>query len=177
MTPEINTTQEWRNVDAKMFRNEIVSQGRPAILKGLVADWPAVKAAARSARALADYIGAFAGDLPASVMIGSPAIRGRFFYNPDMSGFNFSHEKQSIRRALALLMDHMGRPDPPAIAVQAAAIPAHLPGFEAQNAIDLVAPSVAHPGCAVSRVALLHYSLEPFLARSNRPGQIKRALN
>ena len=143
MAPEICKTREWRNVDAVMFRNKIVPHSRPAILKGLVADWPAVKAATRSARALADYIGAFAGELPASVMIGSPAIRGRFFYNPDMSGFNFSHEKQSIRLALALLMDLLGEPDPPAIAVQAAAVLAHLPGFEAQNAIDLVAPSVA----------------------------------
>ncbi len=45
--------QEWHAADLKTFRDEIVPRDRPAVLKGLVADWPGVKAGA-APRALDD---------------------------------------------------------------------------------------------------------------------------
>jgi hypothetical protein len=49
-------TAEWRNVDLKTLRGEIIPRDRPAVLKGLVEHWPIVRASAQSDSALYDYI-------------------------------------------------------------------------------------------------------------------------
>jgi hypothetical protein len=43
-------------VDPKTFREEILPAGVPVVLKDLVQDWPSVRAARESPRALVDYI-------------------------------------------------------------------------------------------------------------------------
>jgi hypothetical protein len=148
MSTALPATPVWRDVTPDLFRERIIPANRPAVLKGLVADWPAVQAARESPRALADYIGGFAAPTPTptptSVMIGSPAIKGRFFYAPDMSGMNFTTEKRPLRDLLGGLIREMDNPNPPALSAQGVEIRAALPGFEGQNRLDLLAPTV-HP--------------------------------
>ncbi|MDF3036646.1 MAG: hypothetical protein K0S28_1920, partial [Paucimonas sp.] len=43
-----HTIREWHQVDASLFENEIVTQYQPAILRGLVKNWPIVQQAERS---------------------------------------------------------------------------------------------------------------------------------
>jgi len=45
-------TPEWRNVDLKTLRGEIIPRDRPAVLKGLVEHWPIARASAQSPQAL-----------------------------------------------------------------------------------------------------------------------------
>jgi hypothetical protein len=45
-------TREWRNVTSETLRNEIIPLDRPAVLKGLVKDWPIVSASEQAAAAL-----------------------------------------------------------------------------------------------------------------------------
>lgn len=63
-----------------MFDNEIVPEGKPAVLKSLVREWPAVQAGLQSADAVSRYILQFGQKQPASAIVGAPAINGRFFY-------------------------------------------------------------------------------------------------
>ena len=49
-------TPEWRNVDLKTFRGEILPRDRPAVLRGLVAHWPLTRAGCDSPHALLEYI-------------------------------------------------------------------------------------------------------------------------
>jgi len=46
----------WEKVTVEQFKNEIVPQNKPVILKSLMGDWSVVKAAKESSRAFADYI-------------------------------------------------------------------------------------------------------------------------
>lgn len=50
--PTVAKTPEWRNVDQRTLRNEIIPRDRPAVLKSVAADWPIVRAAAQSPQAL-----------------------------------------------------------------------------------------------------------------------------
>jgi|GEM_PF-166150 len=69
---ELPKTSEWRDVDGETFRNEIIPRDRPAVLKGLVAHWPVVRAAVQSSQALYDYIRARDLNHPTETFIAAP---------------------------------------------------------------------------------------------------------
>ncbi len=117
--------------------------GQPAVLKGLVADWPAVAAGRRSDEALVAYLGAMDSGAPVSVLSAGADIEGRFFYSPDLTGLNFHRDDMPLARALAALLELRPVPKPPAIAVQSTPTPGALPGFAEANRLDLVDPKTA----------------------------------
>lgn len=90
-----NPIPEWRDVDRALFEREIVPRRAPAVLRGLVADWPAVEAGAASPAQACGYLARFDRGMPVEAFVGAPEIGGRSFYKPDMSGFNF--DKRRLR--------------------------------------------------------------------------------
>jgi hypothetical protein len=50
--------REWRDVSASIFRSEILPAQQPALIRGAVRDWPAVRAAT-SPQSLANYLRGF----------------------------------------------------------------------------------------------------------------------
>ncbi len=133
----------WRDVDAKLFHETIVPRGRPAVLKGLVSDWPAVQAGSASPQALARYLSDLAVDEPVPTLHARADSGGRFFYRPDMGGFNFERRPQPLRALLDDLIAGLGRNDGSARAAQSAPVATCLPGFEQQNRNMLLDPKVA----------------------------------
>src|SRR3954452_9473326 len=87
---------EWNGVDAATFRESIVTQYRPAVLRGVVGHWPAVKHATTSIGAMCAYLGRFDSGRPVDVIIAPPHVRGRMFYNDEFTGFNFTRSTLSI---------------------------------------------------------------------------------
>jgi hypothetical protein len=145
MTSVPAKTPEWRNVDRAVFHNEIVPRNRPAVLKGLVAHWPAVRAGAESPRAMSQYLQSFDLNRPFVTLIGDPAIKGRFFYRDDLKGVNFERKREPFAVSMDRLLGLIDTPNPPSVFIQSAAIRDHLPAFEGQNTIDLldgVAPRI-----------------------------------
>jgi hypothetical protein len=133
----ITTIAERGPVDPETFAREIADAYQPVVLRGQVADWPAVVAGRAGSQAIADYIGMFDQDRPAEVMVGKPEIAGRFFYNDDMRGFNFHREHVPLRILLAELLKFDGASNPPALYAGAAAADDHLPGWLAANPMAL----------------------------------------
>jgi Cupin-like domain len=133
--------REWHDVDAATFKNEILPLNEPAVLKGLLRHWPAVKAGLTSNRALCDYLEKFDGGRPVETLLGAPSIAGRFFYTDDLSNVNFQRRSERISSTLETLLAHVNDADPPAIFIQSASIPEHLPKFADENAIALADPS------------------------------------
>lgn len=159
--PEPRPIREYERVDRRRFLDEIRPLGGPAVLRGLVADWPAVMAAHRSARALADYLKGFGSGRRVTLLIGPPEIRGHFFYRGDMSGLNFTRAASSFDAFLDGLVEEQANPKPHAVAAQSEPVPELLPGFAEANPLDLLDPSVvprAWIGNAI-RVAA-HYDLK-----------------
>src|SRR5262245_57797539 len=126
--------REWRDVSGASFRNEILPAGAPALMRGAVSDWPAVRAAS-SARSLAQYLRGFDTGASAETMHGPPSIRGRFFYNDDLTGLNFERNSQPLTQSIDRLLELMEVADPPALYVGALAAPAALPGFAKENSL------------------------------------------
>lgn len=133
---------EWTNVTPERFRDEILPVSRPVVMRGLVGDWPAVKAGRTSATAICDYMRRFDHDRQIKTMSGPPRIKGRFFYNDDLSGFNFQQQPARISTVLDFLLEHASDECPPALAAQSITARDNLPGFSAENRLALVDETV-----------------------------------
>ena len=83
-------------VNRAIFENEIKPLDAPVVLKGLVADWECVRLANQSPAALGTYLKQNDVGVPISMAVLSKDLDGRFFYNEDLSGFNFVTHKQSL---------------------------------------------------------------------------------
>jgi hypothetical protein len=131
---------EYEEVDRARFVGEIRPLGQPAVLRGLVADWPAVAAGRRSAIALADYLRRFAVQREVPVLVGPPEIEGRFFYREGLRALNFSRGSARLGAFLDRLLEQREAARPEALAIQSEPVPALLPGFREANDIDLLDP-------------------------------------
>ena len=135
--------EEARDVGTDRFHGEIVNAYRPVVMRGLAADWPAVRRARESFESLSSYLAGFDNGYYVDAIRTPPSARGRIFYNEDMSGFNFTREKVTVSAALERMAKHGRVEKPPALAVQSAPIAECLPGFIAENAMPLLDASIA----------------------------------
>jgi len=122
---------------------EVLTGYEPVVLRGLVAGWPAVAAACGGAQAIADYLLRFDRGVPADVMMGAPGIGGRFFYRPDLTGFNFQRAKVTLPVLLAELVRQADLPDPAALYAGAASAADKFPGWTEANPVPLPLPDAA----------------------------------
>ena len=129
---------EFHGIDRARFEAEIVPMGRPAVLRGLVADWPIVMAARESADALAAYLRREATDVAAEAWFGDPAINGRFDFDDARSGFNHERKLATIDQLLDLLLRQRGSDAPWSIYAGALPVAKHMPGFRAANPMPLL---------------------------------------
>jgi hypothetical protein len=134
---------EWHDVDERTFREEIAAHHRPAVLRGVVRDWPAVRAALASPAAFCGYLTAFAGGSPVDAILLKPQERGRISYNAAMDGFNFVHNRLPISAIVDQLSRYALFDEPPAVAVQSAPVADCLPGFAAENRLSILDDGVA----------------------------------
>ena len=136
---------EWHDVDPAIFSNEIAPLHRPALLKGLIKHWPAVQAAAHSPEQGCRYLANFYRGAPVEAFVGPPEIGGRFFYRGDMAGFNFDRKRARLTDFLGYLLNQIGMEDHPALYIGASPVPETLPGFEAENSLNLIEDKPAVP--------------------------------
>jgi len=116
---------------------EALAPEQPLLLRGLVREWPMVRAARRSASAAMDYLRRFYRDATVNAVRLHPRHRGRVFYNEDLSGFNF----EALRLPLGAVLDELralgSDPDPATLYVGSTTVDTCLPGFRAENDIAL----------------------------------------
>jgi len=135
--------EDWKGVDRAIFENEIFPANRPAVLRGLLRNWPAVQAGRQSRTSVVDYFKRLDMGGTISAMVGPPEIKGRFFYTDDFQGFNFGSKDVSISTALDTFMSLAEDPQPPAIALQAMHVPDIMPSFLGDNTMPLLDSDIA----------------------------------
>jgi hypothetical protein len=140
MTLAPSAVPERGPIDAGTFVREVEPAYQPVVLRGQVADWPAVAAGRQGAAAVARYISGFDEGKPAEVIIGPPDIKGRFFYSDDMRGFNFRREQAPLSALLQELLRIADDAAPPALYAGAGAAPDLLPGWQTANPLPLPTP-------------------------------------
>ena len=141
--PSPQPIPEWRGADPTTIREAVLTQYRPAVLRGLVSEWPAVKAALSSAPDLARYLAAFDSGKPVDAILMPPPARGRIAYDEAMDGFNFVRNRLPISAILEQLSRYARFEDPPAVAVQSATVADCLPRFGVENRLSLLDAAVA----------------------------------
>ena len=157
--------RELRDVSATQFREEILPSLKPAVLRGLVSDWPAVRAGRESPHAIANSLRGFDTGASADTMIGDPAIGGRFFYNDELTGHNFQRRPQRIVASLDRLLALLGEPNPEALYVGAVPTPASMPGFTRDNTLALVDATAVPRIWICNRVTVqTHYDISNNIA-------------
>ena len=155
----MNPIAIFESITPEDFTARIHSSHQPAILKGVIKDWPAVKLGRQSDEGLVDYLKAHDTGEQVGVYLGAPEIRGNFFYGTDTRSENFRHGPTPMPMALDRLLQERANANPSSIYVQSALVSRHMPGFAAENRLDLlpdIEPRIWIGNEAITRA---HYDL------------------
>ncbi len=134
--------REYAGRDAAAVREEVIASEQPAVLRGFVSDWPAVRAGAKSAASLVTYLRRFQGGSPVDAIMTPPEVGGRVFYDSAMSGFNFVRNRLPLATVAEQVLRYETFKDPPAVAAQSALLRDCLPGFTDENHLPLLAADI-----------------------------------
>jgi hypothetical protein len=128
-----NKVRELSSIDPRALPEDVLLSTQPLVLKALVAEWPLVRAGLESNQSATAYIRKFYRDATVGALLGAPDIDGRFFYNKDLSGFNFKAVKLKLDVMLDEVERHKDAAKPPAIYVGSTTVDTCLPGFRDEN--------------------------------------------
>ncbi len=157
--PEPAPIREFGRTDGVQFQ-EIRALQKPAIFRGLASDWPAVRAALQGDEEIIAYLKRFPGSRPAAI-VGPPEIRGRFFYNDDVTALNFQRGVTDLAPFLDRLLRDRDEAAPLAMAVQSELIAQLLPGFETENPLEILHREVPPRAWIGNRIQVApHYDLQ-----------------
>ena len=134
--------REFSALDSDAIRRDVLEDKRPAVLRGLVSDWPAVKQGQDSPAALVRYLKGFDSGKSVDALLTAPEIDGQIFYNDAMTGFNFLRNRLPLAAVAEQVLRYAGFPKSPAVAAQSALIRDCLPGFSDENRLRIVDANV-----------------------------------
>jgi hypothetical protein len=140
MRHPITPIREFSRLDDEAIRREVIGPGRPAVLRGLVKDWPAVNVG--SPAAAVEYLRRFDNGTPVDALMTPPEVEGRVFYDSDMKGFNFVRNQLPITTIAKQVLRYCAFARAPAVAAQSALIRDCLPGFSAENSLTVLEDSI-----------------------------------
>ena len=129
-----------RELDARapgVLTDALLTSTDPVVLRGLAASWPMVGKARASQGEAGAYLRRFYRGEQVLAFLGAPDMAGRYFYNADLSGFNYAAIKAPLDKVLDELDDHKDDLEPPSVYVGSTMIDHYLPGFRAENDLDL----------------------------------------
>lgn len=134
--------------------------GQPAVFRGLAAEWPSVQASRQGDDAFVAYLKRFRTERRLGAIMGPPEIGGRFFYNEDATQLNFQRGVTPLQPFLDRLLRDRDKTAPHALAIQSEIVADALPGFEAENRIELLQPTVQPRAWIGNRIRVApHYDL------------------
>ncbi|MFQ3244552.1 MAG: hypothetical protein ACJAYF_001508 [Arenicella sp.] len=132
-SPVITTIE---GCDPNAIADEVLQSSQPLLLKGLVSQWPIVKAASVSNRNVADYILKFDRGAPVTVYQGAAEIDGRIFYNENLDGFNFQRTRQTFKDTIDKIFAADQDLQAETYYIGSTMVEHWLPGFLAENQLS-----------------------------------------
>jgi hypothetical protein len=136
---------------------ELLAGGRPVIIRGLVGDWPVVKAARESPQALRAYLAQFNCGNNVEVFVGDSAIRGKYYYNAGLQGFNFERRAMKFLDAVDSMLTAADQPTAPSVYIGSVPTADCMPGFAAVNPLPLAAGAAARIWLGTAANISSHY--------------------
>ncbi|SDA20992.1 cupin-like domain-containing protein [Sphingomonas sp. NFR15] len=138
----------------------LVARQQPVVLRGLVCDWPLVRAGRTGAQAAADYLKRFYQGAPVVGYAGPARIGGRFFYDDGMTAMNFTATRVKLDAWLDRLLSDA---DDDALYVGSTDLDTYLPGLRDENDLPQDAFAGATPRASIwignRTTAATHYDM------------------
>jgi hypothetical protein len=152
-TDALTPIAEWEAPSPNQFRAEILSSGKPAVLRGIARDWPLVEAARHGAHEAMAFVESKANAQLALVLRTDPEHEGRFHYaKDDLTSFNFIRGEGNVAGIIAGLRGEETSYRPSSIAAQAMLAERFFPGFAETHPLPGV-PPVAEPRIWIGNAA------------------------
>jgi hypothetical protein len=145
--------------------SELLCSTTPVVLRGLIKDWPLVTQANMSNHAAQSYLRQHYNQKKIRTFSADAKHKGRFFYNDDLSGFNFSATTTTFDKVLDDLAEFEHQPNPPGLYMGSTSVDHILPSFRHDNDLPFL---VENPLISVwvgnqSRIAA-HYDVTDNIA-------------
>lgn len=117
--------------------DELMQAGRPVILKGFARDWPLVQSGLESPQRAMEYLLSFYGGKSVVGYTGEPEIKGRYFYNDDLTGLNFKAGRVMLDAYFEDMRAHLDDAKPPSHYVGSTDVDIYFPGLRDDNDLTL----------------------------------------
>lgn len=134
-TSELPTVGIVEGCNPREIPADVVQSDVPVLLKGLVAEWPAVAACNQSLAKAAQYLSNFWTNELITVYV-SDENKGRFFYDEEFTGFNFRMGTAHFGQLFQKLGENPGG-EGQAIYMGSTNVDRWLPGFRDDNDIAM----------------------------------------
>jgi len=131
--------------------DELFSGNEPVILRGLVSDWPIVKAGKDSAEKAMDLLLSGYTGKSAKVYVGDPEDGGRFHYNEDCTALNYHVETINVEEMFSRIKDGFNQPNPPYLYSPSMVYSEAFEGIQEDNSLRLDHQSIK-PDQLVSKI-------------------------
>lgn len=122
--------------DAPQLKELLEQRAEPLLLKGLVADWPAVQAGRATDLGICDYLRRFDRGVEVMATKTRAAARGVMGYNDALTDFAFVKARMTLPEFMASLQAYLAVDGAPSIAAQCAKVGEVIPGFLAENTLQ-----------------------------------------
>ena len=113
----IETVEEYSGKPAELSVADLLALRRPVVIRGVAADWPAVRAPDKAA-----YLKRFDSGAMTDMSVGAPEHKGRLFYAAGLDGLNFTKRPATVSEVLDRLVATASAGEPETIAAQAVQI-------------------------------------------------------
>ena len=117
--------------------DDVWDSDEPVKIAGLVKNWPAVRKCSPSIESASRYLSRFWTAKPLTAYAGDSSIGGRFFYNDDFTGFNFTRGKATLAQILAKLAETEREDRLTTLYVGSTPVDTWLPRFRDENDVRL----------------------------------------
>jgi hypothetical protein len=124
---------------------EVFAAAEPIILRGIVRDWPLVQLGHESVLNTVNYLKQHYNGKLSFAYFGSSAIKGRFFYNEQVTQLNYDNKQIRIDEFLDLVMASLNEASPPSLYIASNLIDSHFPNLRAENDIKIPHQEKAYP--------------------------------
>ncbi|KQW48179.1 MULTISPECIES: cupin-like domain-containing protein [unclassified Roseateles] len=125
--------ETWSAADDPKLKAELEQRAEPVLLKGLVADWPAVRAGRAAALGICDYLRRFDRGVEVMATKTRAASRGVMGYNDSLTDFAFVKARMTLAEFIGHLQAYLPLDGVPSIAAQCAKVSEVIPGFLDEN--------------------------------------------
>lgn len=132
--PKVEVSYEWKSPH---FYETLKEKSAPVLLKGLVCEWPIVKAAQTSDESLFDYLCERSAPGPINTLEAPYSTHGYFFYNDTLQGFNFERKQAKFRDFCNRLLNYR-HINSAYLSIQSAFVDEYFPGVQLENNITIM---------------------------------------